>query len=345
MAVRARRFGNGAAWAVLIACLLAYAAPAWGVASEKGLTGLFGRDLFRRITVNGNPIPVEILQASTILRASSLSAFHGTPGDNAVVKLVGEAEEREIARELMIQDAVRRKIVLPEPEFRKLLDGEMERFGGKDRFLSFLRKNGVDGEVYERLMMRRFQAERYVSEAAARGAAVSEQEVRDGYAARRWDFESPEAIRFRSVTFRLIDRPFSPDERSALERIRRSFDSEEEFVRERDSLVRLLIGKAVVELYDDMDWDERRGGGLWKNLSSIDAGTVGVYENRASRIYFVYFVKEKIPRVRKMSEEESLRGVRDALRSERIGRLIDERIRELRGSATIQIREPEGDGR
>jgi hypothetical protein len=118
-----------------------------------------------------------------------------------------------------------------------------------------------------------------------------------------------------------------------------------EFIREQDSLVRLLIGKAVTELYDDMDWDERRGGELWKNLTAIPPGTVGVYENRASRNYYVYFVKERIPRSRKEPEEDSLREIRDALRSARIGSLIDDRIRKLRDGASIHIKEPGGAGK
>ncbi len=293
---------------------------------------------FRRIAVDGKPIPEAVLRTAMKLRVGGIAMFHEAPNEGRVAQFVKETEEKETGKELFLRDAERRGIVARENEYRSYEETQSDRYGGAEKLRAFLKGCGVTEEAYRAFSKRNFLVERYVQEVIGSKITVDEGEIDRGYREDRWTYEIPEKARFHSLAFLVLDNAaFSDEEKSLVLSLPGRVRSESDFAGEGSSLIEALKGKARCDSQQNLEWNAARGGDLWDMLSKIEPTRAGAYEAKGGRRYYTYFVKERVPGGVRTNAATARETIRNTLIAQKTHKAIDEKAAELKQGATISI--------
>lgn len=287
--------------------------------------------------VNGAEISLERLERffeERLEEAGRLPASIRSP--STYTSLKREALDELVRRELLWQEARRRKLVAPRQEVDAALATFREKVPDPVRRRNLLEAAGFTEDGYAEYVRRELSIRRFVEADVARKVKVTDADVRAYYHDHVDDFTEPVAIRARHVLVKAA--PEAPAERRAearqrIETVLAAAQGGSDFA----ELARQHSEDDTAAAGGDLGWFSR--GRMVPPFEAAafalePGGISGVVETQFG--FHVVKLEGRRPEV-VHPEAEVRERIRQALRADRIREAIASRAEELRARATVEI--------
>lgn len=133
--------------------------------------------------VNGRPIP---LGYARIVADEDLAGTKATPAEKALA--YRRAVEKLVVRELILQEARRRKVAPDAGKVRRAYDAMRSEYPSEDTWREFLSEKGLDPQTFEDELVVRHTVEALIQRVTEEVRSVPEAEVRAYYEANKASF-------------------------------------------------------------------------------------------------------------------------------------------------------------
>lgn len=166
------------------------------------------------ISVNGEKIPEEAVQ----YELNRLIRFHSSHMPREEIEaqmdlLRNKAREQAIGAKLLIEEAYRLDLVVPDRDVDEHWDKMVEQAGGEEAFNAMLQKQGLSEPMVRASIQQGRRVDMLVERITQGIPEPSEEEMKAHYEAHRREYRKPERAQAQHILMR-IDAESSPEDRS-----------------------------------------------------------------------------------------------------------------------------------
>jgi len=124
-------------------------------------------------------------------------SYHGSPSPAQRAKYETTSLNELIEEELLFQESQQKKILLDKAEVDKIVEGEITRFGGKERFDGMLKKRGRTLEEFRKAVIQQTTVDRVKDGACKAAGKMTREEAQAHYKINREKYKKPPAYYVR----------------------------------------------------------------------------------------------------------------------------------------------------
>lgn len=288
--------------------------------------------------VNGEPITVELFNASVNLRLASSKFLHGNapPSAKAVKRARSGSAELLIRRTLVIQELRKRDRYPSQEEIGRHLDAKMDQFGGEEKMRMFAKDNSMPWDLYVKLLTDAFVANTYFDVISENKAEITEKQRRDYYERSLDKYQPLGEGKLTAVIITPRQGESAPDLEAMVRDLAASNDSWESLKPALDRFYNKYSKSVKRDILKNLKINENKDDLLWCLIWEAGVSVPVFHKEDNNPSYYIYILESADMPV-KTSFEHAQEEIRLILERAKALRMMREDVGSLREKADIEI--------